>query len=246
MRSWLLAVVVVLRLGATVQADEDTRALTHAVTELKTAVENREADWWKPLLGPLAGGLVGFVASMLTLIITDYRARWKRPILKGIIDANNGGLVEVQISGSAGGGSASAVHVVRHVRLKIRNTGKEAATRCRVVLTGIQKFEGNSWIDVGYHDAVELLWAYGWEDKVVEKDIVHGIDYFVDVCNANSEDDHLNLALVKVSPRYKDIINAEASYLFTMLIAAENTEPATVSMRVNWPKNAKRLTIESK
>jgi hypothetical protein len=245
MRNWLLSGILVLCLGTIAQADEDTKALTHAVTELTTAVEKRETEWWKPLLGPLAGGLVGFVASILTLLFTDYRARRKRPVLKGITDADKGGMFEVEMRDSSGAAGVNA-HVVRHVRLKIRNTGKEAATRCRVVLTGIQKLVGNSWVDVGYHDAVELLWAYGWDEKVIEKDIVHGIDYFVDVCNANSQDNHLNLALVKAPVKYKDIINAEGSYLFAMLIAAENAEPTTVSMRVNWAKNAKTLTIESK
>jgi hypothetical protein len=235
--------VLFLLFGAVALADEDTKGLTHAVTELKRAVESRQAEWWQPLLGPLAGGMVGFIASILTLLIADWRARRKKPVLKGIVDADNGGLVEVKMADGATVGAAPGPHLVKHVRLIIRNTGMQAAARCRVVLTSIQKWIGNSWAEVGYHDAVELLWAYGWEDKVIEKDIVRDIAYFVDVCNANTQKNHLNLALVKVSPRYQDIIDTEGSYLLTMLIAAENADPVTVCMRVNWAKNARNLSI---
>jgi hypothetical protein len=243
MRFLALAMVANFLFAGIALADEDTKDLVASVRSLTTAVEKRHGEWWKPLLGPVAGGLMGFGISMLTLLIVHFRSRWNRPVLEGVVDATRGGLVTVQQEMQGGG-----TRDVKHVRLTIRNTGKEAARKCRVVLIGIKKLVDNGWTDLDYHDAVELIWAYGWAeklvDRVIEKDIVRGINYFVDICNANSHDNHLNLALVQVSPRYRDLIDPEGSYVFTMLIAAENADTNTVSLRVTWPKRAANLTIE--
>ena len=95
MRFFGLALIVAFLFADAAFADDDTKELVASVKSLTTAVEKRDAEWWKPLLGPVAGGLVGFGTSMLTLLVVYFRSRWGRPVLEGIVDATKGGLVTV-------------------------------------------------------------------------------------------------------------------------------------------------------
>ena len=232
MRFCILSLLLISLLANPSFANQDTCSVTEAIREVKTAVEGSRTSLWAYVLGGfISGGLV-FLASTLPHLL-----RWcKRPMLETDVDAAIGGIIDWP--------QPPAPPKARYVRLNVRNTGKLAAKTCRGFLTQVGRYEGNNLIDLNYHEAVEFKWACNpFPGPVVVKDIVHGLDHFLDICAADLNTHDLQLALVFLAPCAHNLINATGSYLLTILIVAENASPVTAKMRLNWNQDSNELTI---
>lgn len=232
------AVVLTMPMACFALAADDSAALRDAAVAMKEATqvikETNTHSVWKDAIGPLAGGVVGLISSLATYWWKDLQEKKKAPKLE--VNIADGTLVDIN---SPSGN--------RHIRLRIRNSGERVAKRCRVMVAGIIRLKGGKWVKVGYEDAIELVWAYGWEDvdKNQEKDLVKSIDnYYVDLCHVGMADNKLVLDLARKSMHREILSKHNGPYIITIQAIADDAVPVIKSFQLNWGGQWDSLQIQ--
>jgi hypothetical protein len=267
---WAVALFVVLAGFRTCQAQtaEDWKELAQAVNGVKSAVERMEKQsFLEKVAGPLVGGLLAIVGGFLSIIAKDWLEKLKRPCLVAAFEPDAGCRrvrddrqdtkvwIRLKVKNEARRGKTRLAHLLHSFFRE-----KPPANKCRAVLTRVTKSNINTggYDDLNYHDTIEFVWAYGrmqgQKKPVIEKDIVSGVDYYVDLCcgvnpkpvsqsgqQAGVQPPHLDLTLLHGTKRYKDIINDEGVYRLHILLSAVATPSVAVVVEVNWPKNCHNL-----
>jgi hypothetical protein len=230
---------VVLFLVVGLSRADDTAAI-QAIEALQRSVENQSGGFWRLVAGPIAGGVVGFFASVGAARLQERNARKNRPMLKADVNPARGSVVR-----SPYGNPVIKEEYGVYVRMIVSNTGRQLAKSCRAVLTKVSRLELGEWKDTGYCDTVNLDWAYDRHPNQpsLSNELASGVDYFVDLC-FQLHNDKLKLCITPLHVRYDDLIADDGSYQFTVIVSADGADPIRAVVDVAWHKSTRKVDVK--
>jgi hypothetical protein len=231
MRPAFLTVVLILLTAASATADEDTKKLTEAVQNLNNTVEKKGSGWVTSAIVALASVVSGLLGAGVSFLVARWWNNRNKPVLEMTIDLRQGSEYLQPLNT----GEDPPV-LWKYLRLRVTNIKREAAKKCRGYLTAVEKLEGDTWIKAGYHDVLQLPWSYYSPDDAsdLEKDIIKGVYFFLDICRLHSVENKPSLCLIKSIVNYGTIIENPARYRLSLLFTGENFDPQTVSVEIAW------------
>jgi hypothetical protein len=203
--------------------------------------------WLLGLVSLLVGAVVGPVLNYCV-------KRHHRPVLTGGVEGDKGSLVETvkftpdeekrasQIEEALAIEPVTPSLRIKHARLRVVNAGRrDSAVRCRGTLTKIERYNGTTWDELPYHDAGQLIWAYV---GTPERELPRNVPAYLDLCFVMNLNQTLILCLNPLPEMYKKIINGEGSYRLHVLLTADNADPVTKVVRMNWSGKYDQLSVE--
>jgi hypothetical protein len=129
----------------------------------------------------------------------------------------------------------------RYMRACVKNIGQTTAKNCRAYLIRVDEIAYGELKPTKYRDTLRLRWAYEDEEELHGGvDILPGVFLYFDIMSTKSENgrDLTMLQVAKVRGRFVDLLKFKTHYRFTILVAADATEPkqiiATVAMGDTW------------
>lgn len=128
------------------------------------------------------------------------------------------------------------LHPERWQRVRVKNTGKAIAKNCRAYLVNIEELMNGFPKETFYRDTLRLRWAYETEgDLHAGVDIPPGIFIYFDLMSTKMEDGKplTFIQAAKVRQKFMNNLEFNKIYRFTVLVAADATEPKQICVTIN-------------
>jgi len=150
---------------------------------------------------------------------------------------------------------------VYHLRIGVRNLGKSAASRLRVLLASIEMFETarKNWVAVDWFVPIGLNWCHGVQQELAS--LNPGASFFFDLGvirpNVQNRFESISMQMGEISrnqlvlktsvigPETANYILSEGRYLLRIQVSGENSQPVDATFEVNlasgWTDNINDL-----
>ena len=124
-----------------------------------------------------------------------------------------------------------------YVRVKVTNSSltRRIAKNCVPYLVRLEKTGIDGEDPERFQDSIPLLWSYRDEKEDKAIDIPDGLSAFFDVLYTRSDNDQFYWCFSAKEPkRYLPLRNQKDDFIFTILVAAENTAPEKIKLTFKW------------
>jgi len=125
-----------------------------------------------------------------------------------------------------------------YIRVKVKNKKRivrNVAKGCKAYLVNIEKKQPNGEFGPTiYCDSIQLAWSNRGKNEYDGFDLSKGVNQFVDVITTyNGRTDFEPQTFVKPY-RYIPLFNQKGVFRFTIQISAENANPETIKIKLDW------------
>ena len=181
-------------------------------------------------LSAFIGGIVGFLASVLTEPVKNFFFGARLKVEFNPEDP--GCATDTKESSGQGFNKAS------YIRVLVTNTGKSIAKECRAYLkdveiwnTGTGRFEATE-----YCESMQLAWsATPKPENFLSVDIPNGISRFVDVISVRDHSREITTHVPMVLYRYEEVLQKQTGkFRYTVLVAGDNLKPKSTQVVFEW------------
>jgi hypothetical protein len=196
--------------------------------------------------------VVAVIVSVLTLIATHFaQKRFFGPHIEVAYLAGEYGQVVTEeqepgkLTFSGGLITGPPRNPVRYVRLRVRNK-RGNAKGCRGFLTDVERRGPENKFTRVYFDAIPLCWSYLDAAGPQIIDLPKGVDAHLDFLSLHLQSDMgsmLRPRLWTVPFRYESIFESHGDYRLTVTVTAENADPVSRRLEVDWHGGWKDLEV---
>jgi hypothetical protein len=187
---------------------------------------------------------VGSITALVTAIIGGAYAvlRWLRPKQDSRPKLVLGFDQQRDVKSQRNTVGLPSTVLSRWLRVRVENTpGRQAAKGCRAYLVRVSRPEpGGRLEELLVEDARPMQWMHDRPEVFGARDILAGVPHWIDVAHTA---DHVNGLMASVHPAWS-IEEPGGTYLFTVMVVAEDSDPETIRLRVTWDGSWESLTGE--
>jgi hypothetical protein len=187
------------------------------------------------LIGAVVGGVLTFLASVLTEPVRD---RFFGPKLQLEFTPNNQAFVTMTKEVDR----QHRLNLASYVRVLVTNTRKRIAKQCRAYLIdfevwnpSLRRFEPTK-----YCEALQLAWSASSSRDLAyyPLDIPKDVRQFVDVVSVREGSTTIRTHVIANLNRYSDLLTQQTGKLrYTVLVAGDNLEPQKTQVVLEWNGN---------
>jgi len=187
---------------------------------------------WRELLTHLGALAFGVAIEPLRLLL--FRPRIRLAYQK-----------DCRISTPATIGEAKYPTEAWFVRIRVENRSwiRKIAKNCRAYLIGLEKRGLAAGHQVSFTDSIPLLWSYRHVESI---DLPRGLPAFVDVLHTAEEGKgRFYFCLGRHEPkRYESLRDEQGTFIFRILVAAENVAPKTIGLEFKWSGDWQKFGVK--
>ena len=179
----------------------------------------------------LIGGAIGFISAVLAPIVVEpVRHYVFGPKLKvEFIDADKGFITDTKENG---------VTDAHYVRVKVLNTGRQIAKQWCAYLVNVEKWNPSTgeFEPTIYCDSLQLAWSA--RANTVEAyrpvDMPRHVPQFIDIVSTRKTEKDYKVMTDPHLYRYENIFKEQGKFRYTVLVSADNVNPASVKVVFEW------------
>jgi hypothetical protein len=180
--------------------------------------------------------LAVFVGAFITGSYQYVQERLRRPKLE-LDYAGAEGKNRIETAYMAAGGTE---FLGIHIRVRLRNQGRNAAKNCKIFLTGIEEVQQSGVTNAPFYDSAPLSWA-GWD--FAPRDIPPGVEFYCDVFKISKSQAGWLLGVEKVLSSQKSLMGYRGTYRFRLLATADNAEPIKYAIEASYNGDWNNLRV---
>ena len=179
----------------------------------------------------LIGGAIGFISAVLAPILVErLKDRFFGPKLKvEFIEGNTGFVTDTKEKGLTD---------AHYVRARVLNIGGQIAKQCRAYLVNFEKWNRSTgkFEPTIYCDSLQLAWSA--RANTVEAyrpvDMPRHVPQFIDIVSTRKTEKDYKVMTDPHLYRYEDIFKEQGKFRYTVLVSADNVNPASVKVVFEW------------
>jgi hypothetical protein len=125
---------------------------------------------------------------------------------------------------------------VMYLRLRVQNSGRGTAMRCRAFLADVSREETGGHLSRLFYDSIPLCWSYLDSKESQILDIPWGLDVYLDILSAHPGEPKAELRprTIVMPFRYNQLFTEHGRYRVTIVVVAENAKAVTHHLSINW------------
>ena len=125
-----------------------------------------------------------------------------------------------------------------YIRVKVKNSRKAVAKKCRAYLINIEKFDEteNKFDSTLFCDSIRLKWSCMGRDSdpVTPLDLPNGVNQFVDLIETRLDHPFFSIQMHPHMNRYDYLTAEKGIFRFTVLVTGNRVEPRKIKVIFEW------------
>ena len=134
--------------------------------------------------------------------------------------------------------TGKAVGTANYIRVKVQNSRKAVAKKCRAYLINIEKFDEtkNKFDSTLFCDSIRLKWSCMGNDadSVAPLDLPNGVNQFVDLIETRLGHPFFTIQMHPHMNRYEYLTSEKGILRFTVLVTGNRVAPKRIPIIFEW------------
>lgn len=134
-----------------------------------------------------------------------------------------------------------------YVRFKIMNHGHDVARNCYGYLVNIERFVGDAYEPIGFHDSIPLCWSYLSRDAHQRMDVLQGVPQYLDIFSTSDKSKALTPRIVTIPNVYAHFFDefTAGKLRFSVVVSGEGIAPQRRLFEIDWKGDWKDFRVHS-